>query len=233
MNAQKIVDMGKDVLATITNGDSAKYARQRLTIAFAEMRDRTGAADAACRILDDLKAGNKVGKRDVGTKESTVMVAGIATTTTSKVYSDTTSNAKRCLVGAVNAAYKEYSDKVTLVSHKTGTTTFKLDEVKQVDKVEQAVDHLVSLLNITSVEEASLRHKVDSLIKAEAARVADAEKAREAARAAARLASEEQAKEQEAARLAAFAVKVSEVCASQGIKEGSKAWQAVEMALAM
>ena len=226
--AAQIDQLSSLTAAAVNGGQSARIARTKLFLTFQELRDRLKAAELACVVLDDAKKSGKLGVRVTGTKKITIVSDGIESCSVKDVRNDTTSNGKLLLASCVNAAYKDYADKIILVSHKTAATTFKFAAVTPVDKLEQATKALLDLLNVTEAEEASFRVVVkrmhDSTIEAAETRKRDAE--------AARLQREAEEAELVALAMATRTQIVSDKLRAQGL-EGAALEQAVQAVLAM
>jgi len=231
LTAQTVVSAVADLAQAVEGGRNARFARTRLTLLFEGMRDRIGAAQAACAILDDAKASGKLGVQVTGQKTITIVVEGIETTTTKDVRNDTTSNAKALLASCVNSAYKGHADRLSIKSEKVGASSPVWKAVTTVDKVESLLTSLIDELELTSPEADSLRHSVNRMAaakataKQEAATLAAAAAKQEAATLAAAAAKEEQE------RLDAITAKVSDILTLQGLKAGSASYKAAEQAL--
>lgn len=231
LTASTVVTAVADLTQAVEGGRNARFARTRLTLLFEGMRDRMGAAQAACAILDDAKASGKLGVQITGQKTVTIVVEGIETTTTKDVRNDTTSNAKSLLASCVNAAYKGHADRLSIKSEKVGASSPVWKAVTAVDKVESLLASLIDELELTSPEAESLRHSVNRMSAAKA--TAKQEAAELAKLEAEKLEAEklEAAAKREAERLDAITAKVSDILTSQGLKAGSANWKAAEQAL--
>jgi len=199
ITADKIVGLGKDVMSAVDGGREAKFAKLRLSSAFAELRDRTAAADAACRLFDDMKASGKFAKIVSGTV--TVVENGVETIREKKY--DPSANARGVIQKSVNTAYPSYEDTFVLKTHKSLRAQADYKPKTANDKLAMAVDKMFDLLGLTSAEETSLRLGIsqaaknaaweEALIVNEARNeraVADAKKAAEAKKASAAMMAE-------------------------------------------
>ena len=138
-------------------------------------------------------------------------------------------NAKTLLASCIRAAYPDYKlDQVKFITHKTAATTWALTKVKVTDKLEQATNALLSLLDTTEAEEASFRAVVTRMHNASI----DAAEARTAAVEAARLQREAEEAELVARALAVRTQFVSDKLRAQGLG-GAALEQAVQAVLAM
>jgi hypothetical protein len=153
-----------DVAAIVNHTGEAKGAKERLVARLADLADRMQAIELACRIMDDAKGRKLVGKRATGEKITTKIINGVKHETVATIWNDTTSNAKGRLASCVNQAYEGYPDTVTLVTHKTSATTYKLEPIKVVDRLVMATEKLIDLLPaMTTAEADSFRFMVSRL----------------------------------------------------------------------
>ena len=227
--AAQIDQLSSLTAAAVNGGQSSRIARTKLTITFQECRDRAAAAQLACSVLDDGKASGRLHVRTTGTKTVTIVSDGIESCKVRDVRNDPMTNAKTLLASCIRAAYPDYKlDQVKFITHKTAATTWALTKVKVTDKLEQATNALLSLLDTTEAEEASFRAVVTRMHNASI----DAAEARTAAVEAARLQREAEEAELVARALAVRTQFVSDKLRAQGLG-GAALEQAVQAVLAM
>jgi len=196
MNAEKIVELSKEVVTAVNGGRAAKFAKLRLSSALAELRDRTAAVAAACQLFDDLKSSGKFAKIVSGTV--TVMEHGIETVKEKKY--DPSANARGVIQRAINSAYANYEDTFVLVTHKSKSSWADFKPRTASDGLTSIMDKLFEFLELTQAEETSLRYTIsraainaaheaaliinttrDGFLAAEAKKAKEAKKAAEAA----------------------------------------------------